>query len=513
LINIENIANKSIILNFLYRLAILIRKNYETSVTSYVLGKLWAKIKLYCSHSKICTYLSKSNYLDRLWASSLICNYLTGFINMPGNYLRKVYLKNEVIFSHSYIFKFVKYLLAKFEFIIGFALTIIMIIPDHRWYNAYGVLITILLALLFFMKTIVEPSTTIDTRNLDFTFILFFASIIMAATTSLFPKDSLNYLIQYMTAFIAVIIIVSSMKNVDNLNTVIEFAVVAVFLTSLYGIWQWKVVGIEVNPSLTDVTLNQGMTGRVYSTMGNPNVYGELLVLIMPFFGTVIFNAKNLMKKIIYAFLSIPVLVILLKTGSRSAWVAFAFAVFVFVFFKNKKLLPLLIIAGILAVPFLPSSIYKRILTLFNPNDTSLKYRKQILEPAMPMLRDYWFGGVGLGNKVFNIIYKRYKPFTLKTVAHTHNLYIQIWLEAGIAAIISIVWFIFRILRKSVISIMNKKDTNINNILIAAISGLSGILIMGFADHIWFYNRILFLFWVVIAIIISSIKLLNMENS
>ena len=227
----------------------------------------------------------------------------------------------------------------------------------------------------------------------------------MAAATSL-PKDSVNYFIQYMTAFIAVIIIVSSMKNVDNLNTVIEFAVFAVFLTSLYGIWQWKVVGIQVNPSLTDVTLNQGMTGRVYSTMGNPNVYGELLVLIMPFFGAIIFNTKSIINKIIYSLMSVPVLVILLKTGSRSAWVAFAFAVFVFVFFKNKKLLPFLIIAGILAIPLLPSSIYRRILTLFNPNDTSLKYRKQILEPAMPMLKDFWFGGVGLGNKVFNIIYK-----------------------------------------------------------------------------------------------------------
>jgi len=511
--NIENIASKSIILNFLYRLIILMKKNYEKSMISYAIGKLWEKTRLYCNHSKICAYLSKSNYLDRLWANSFICHNLSKYINMPGKFFRKVYLKNEKIFSHSYGFKLIKHLLERFELIIGFALVIIMIIPDHRWYNAYGVFITILLALSFFIKTIIEPSTTIDTENLDFTFILFFVSIIMAAATSLFPKDSVNYFIQYMTAFIAVIIIVSSMKNVDNLNTVIEFAVFAVFLTSLYGIWQWKVVGIQVNPSLTDVTLNQGMTGRVYSTMGNPNVYGELLVLIMPFFGAIIFNTKSIINKIIYSLMSVPVLVILLKTGSRSAWVAFAFAVFVFVFFKNKKLLPFLIIAGILAIPLLPSSIYRRILTLFNPNDTSLKYRKQILEPVMPMLKDFWFGGVGLGNKVFNIIYKRYKPFTLKTVAHTHNLYIQIWLEAGIAAIISIVWFIFRILRKSIISIMSKKDNNINNILIAAVSGLSGLLIMGFADHIWFYNRILFMFWVIVAIIISSIKILNMENS
>jgi len=285
-----------------------------------------------------------------------------------------------------------------------------------------------------------------------------------------------------------------------------------VFLTAIYGIYQWKVVGIEVNPSLTDLTINQGVGGRVYSTMGNPNVYGELLVLTLPFFGSIILNENSFFKKIFWIILSLPILLVLLKTSSRSAWIAFAIAVFIFIFLWNKKYTPYLILLGVVALPFLPSSIYKRILTVFNPNDTSLKYRKQILGPAFAMLRDYWLTGVGLGSRIVNIIYQRYKSFGLTTVAHTHNLYVQLWLEAGICAIVSFMLTIFRLIRNTFVAIKEKNNPSINNILIASLSGILGLCVMGFADHIWFYNRLLFMFWINISIILASLKLSKMEN-
>jgi hypothetical protein len=35
---------------------------------------------------------------------------------------------------------------------------------------------------------------------------------------------------------------------------------------------------------------------------------------------------------------------------------------------------------------------------------------------------------------------------------------------------------------------------------------------MGMADHIWFYNRILFMFWINIAIVLASLKLIRNQN-
>lgn len=507
-----NIIEKSIILHYIYGFITKLADSFSKSAILGFVKDIGEKIKIYFNYSKIWSFLKGPDYFEKLWLNSIVCSGLTKFLNAPSQWLRKVFVANENIFNYSYTYKFIRWFLDRFISVIGFMLIITLIIPESRWHNIYGVYIILFLSIMFFIKTIIKPSESIDVKSIDFTAVIFFTAIIMSTITSLFPKDSISYFVYYAISFIAMIIIISSIKTTKDLNRIIELIVLGVFITALYGIWQWKVIGIDVNPSMVDIRLSQGMAGRVFSTMGNPNVYGELLVLTMPFFGAVIFNAKTLKKKAFFTVLFIPVLVVLLKTGSRSAWVAFAFAVFVFVFFKNKKLLPFVILAGILAIPMLPSSIYNRILTIFNPNDTSLKYRKQILEPAMPMLRDYWISGVGLGNKVFNLIYKRYKSFTLKTVAHTHNLYLQIWLEAGFAAIVSFIWLMFRIVRKSMIAIFSKKNENISNILMAAVAGLSGLLVMGFADHIWFFNRMLLMSWIVVALVFSSFKLLNEED-
>lgn len=465
------------------------------------------------NNSKFISYLKGPDIFQNLWTNSFIFKILDILSNYPIKFLRKIYYKWNNFISNSLIVKLLDYLGEKFHYILGLFLIINIIIPDHRWYNKYGVILTMLIFIMFLFKTIMKKDINIDLASIDYMIIIFFIAIFISAISSLFPRDSLNYLIYYFITFISVVVIVSSINSYEELNVFMKFIILGVFLTAIYGIYQWKVVGIEVNPSLTDLTINQGMGGRVYSTMGNPNVYGELLVLTLPFFGPIIINEKSTIKKILWGILSLPILLILLKTGSRSAWGAFAIAVFIFVLLWNKRYIPYLILLGIVALPFLPASIYKRILTIFNPNDTSLKYRKQILGPAFAMLRDYWLTGVGLGSRVVNIIYQRYKSFGLTTVAHTHNLYVQLWLEAGIAAITSFVLTIFRLIRNTFVTIKDKKYPSINNILIASLSGILGLCVMGFADHIWFYNRLLFMFWINISIILTSLKLSKMENN
>lgn len=464
------------------------------------------------NNSRIISYLKGPDYLNQLWIKSFLYKMLDIGFNAPISGLKKLHQRWSNIHSNSLIFKLVGILSEKFHILIGLFLILTMIIPDNRWYNIYGVILTLVLFMMFLIKTVIIPKDRIDFSSLDPVLIIFFISIFMAGMASLFPMDSLNNLIYYLITFMTIIIITSSIDSYDDLYSVIKLILIGTLLTALYGVYQWKIVGIQVNPSLTDLTINQGMGGRVYSTMGNPNVYGELLVLTLPFFGTVIINEKTFLKKLIWAVILMPVVVILLKTGSRSAWVAFAVSVFIFVFFWKRKLVPFLILLGILALPFLPSSIYQRILTIFNPNDTSLKYRKQILGPAYAMLRDYWITGVGLGNRVFSIIYQRYKSFGLTTVAHTHNLYVQIWLEAGIVTVSSLVLLVLRLVKRTFIVVKEKKNLKLNNILIASLSSILGLCVMGLADHIWFYNRILFMFWVNIAVILTSLKLIKKEN-
>lgn len=461
------------------------------------------------NNSKIFTYLKGPDDFQLLWTNSLFFRVIHFLFNIPCIILQKIYHRWEGVFANSFLIKIIKYLSTKLPLLIGLLLITTMAIPDHRWHNIYSVLLVALLSVAFLLKTMVAPGSKFNTASVDYAAVLFFLSIFLAGATSLFPKDSFSHLVYYFITFISVVIIISTIDSLEDLNMLIKLIAFGAFLTAVYGVYQWKFAGIAVNPSTTDLAMSHDLGGRVYSTMGNSNVYGELLVLTLPFFGAIILNEKSLFKKLMWAALLAPVILILFKTGSRSAWVAFAFSLIIFVFFWNKKLLPFLIILGAITLPFLPSSIYRRILTIFNPNDTSIGYRTKILDSALPMLKDYWVTGVGLGHKVSGAIFQSYKTFGLTNAAHTHNVFLQIWLEAGITAVVTLLLFVFRMIRNTLVAIREKKDPAANYILIASLSAVLGLLVMGLADHVWFFSRILFMFWIDVSIVLTSLKLIN----
>ena len=499
---------EGVIINFIFGVFRKIRNAYANSTAARVLKRLGEWIRLFIAGSSILSLIGRRDFFSRTWEHSGLFRLFDWLLNAPSLLCARGYKKVEGIFSDSQVFKLLKNILSRFEVLIGVALIIMLVIPDARWHNMYSTIMIILLAILFFIKTVIDNYDKFDLKVFDFALVVFVLSIVLSAATSLFPGASLNYLIFYAVGFLLVLIIVSSVKTGNRLNILVEILIVGVAVTGLYGLWQWKVVGVPVNPALTDVKLNQGMFGRIFSTMGNANVYGELLILTMPFFWAIVMNSKTAAKKLLFGLFFVPVFISLFLTGSRSAWVSFAISVFIFVFFKNRRFIPLLLIAGAICIPFLPDSIYRRIVTLFNPNDTSAGYRQSIFESVTPMLNDYWVTGVGLGTDSFSIIFNRYMSYKLQTVAHTHNLYLQVWLESGLIAIVSFIWFIFRIFKNSIIGIFGKADVKIGNILIAGIASISGILVMGMADYVWFFNRIMLIFWVDIGIILAGLGIL-----
>ena len=68
--------------------------------------------------------------------------------------------------------------------------------------------------------------------------------------------ESLKYLVHYIVAFIFLVVIVSTIDTADKLNLLVKLIAFGTFLTALYGIYQWKVIGVPVDPSTTDLTLN-----------------------------------------------------------------------------------------------------------------------------------------------------------------------------------------------------------------------------------------------------------------
>ena len=494
----------SSILAFLQKL----KDAYYASTAARILRRFAHWFKRCASGSSIWSFIKRNDFFSRTWKYSGFFRLTDAVLNVPSKFLSRGYYRFEDKISSSSIVKLLKAVAHRFEVLIALFLAVAIVVPHERWNNIYSTAIVFLLAVLYFMKTVVNKYANFNFKAVDFVLFIFILTTILATATSIFPRDSVKFLLFYLTCFLLVLIIVSSVKTTRALGLLVEIMLVGVVLSGLYGIWQAKVVGIPVDPALTDVSLNEGMPGRLFSTMGNPNNYAEILILTLPFFAAVIFNAKTALKKIVFAVLGVPVLVALVLTLSRSAWIAFAISVFVIIFFKNKKLIPLILVLGVACIPILPDMVYRRIATIWNPNDTSASYRIQIYQTVWPMFKDFWTTGVGLGTDVFMRICQGYYLFTTKTPPHTHNLFLQVWIETGLAGFLSFVWFIIRTVKKCMINISSKVDESVNNILIAGIAALAGILVMGLAEYVWFYPRVMLLFWMDIGIILAGLSIL-----
>lgn len=168
-------------------------------------------------------------------------------------------------------------------------------------------------------------------------------------------------------------------EKLKNYSLVIVGTVLA---TTMYGILQ--------KFGIINVGWSKDVAARIISTMGNPLNFSSFLILTFPFIYYAFRFNKNIVIKIITVITAGLFIYNLYATKSRSSWIAFLFALFIFITFhfykKHKKIfISLLIIAAILSTSFgyigfnyynkFEQPILKRIFSVFDPHDNSTQQR------------------------------------------------------------------------------------------------------------------------------------------
>ncbi|MBQ7094525.1 MAG: O-antigen ligase family protein, partial [Clostridia bacterium] len=270
---------------------------------------------------------------------------------------------------------------------------------------------------------------------------------------------------------------------------------------------------VEVDQSLTDTTLNAGMPGRVYSTFENPNNYAELIVMLLPFTAALAFITKNKWLKLgLFASMALPLVAIGL-TLSRSGWLALAGAIVVFILVYKPVLIVPMIALGLMAIPFLPDTIKRRASTIGSMSDSSNKYRIYIWEGSMKIIRDYGVTGIGLGPDNFGLIYPSYANLSAINARHAHMLYMQAIIEMGILGFISVMWTVLGTMKESWAALKKKWAQPIHKFTgYALISAMCGMGAMAFVEYIWYYPRVLFVFFTVLGMGFSAVNLVKKEE-
>ena len=425
-----------------------------------------------------------------------IASAVTGFAEKLCRGLARFYPESLVKKVYDAFFK--KPFDELYIYFVSFVSVFIFIIPHNFWSNMFGMFFAAVLFLLYVVALAGNNKQYVPGKNANkiwFSVILFGFSLLVSCFVSYDMGDSIRVLLFFITSFMLCHVLYASVKDARGLDVICGFMYASLMLTSLFALVQ-RVIGVEADASLTDMTLNEGMPGRVFSTLGNPNNYAEYLVLFMPFAFAFALNYKPGKKKAaLFGGMVLPLAAILL-TYSRSGWIALAIATVIFVSLYDKRLIPVFIVLGILAIPFIPQNILNRILTIGNLEDSSSSYRVDIWTGCLKMLKEYWFTGVGLGTGGFAEIYPEYAVGESGVAPHSHMHFMEMLIELGVLGFISYLCMTFTLIRRSFKAAARNVPQKVRNVAIAAASSMTGIVLIGCFEYCWFYPRVMFAFFV-----------------
>ena len=329
-------------------------------------------------------------------------------------------------------------------------------------------------------------------------FILIFILLSMiVATMSLVPRSSIQIAILtsiYAMSAPAIIAIIKTRKSTDFF---ILIFVASAGITGLFGMYQF--FRGHSSDLWLDTELFAEIRGRITSTFGNPNVYATFLLLAIPITAACIIFFKNKFIKLCAMGATGLLLVNLLLTYSRGAYVALALSVFVFILLIEKRLVVLMMFFVAILPMFLPPTILARLLSIVNLTDTSTMFRMAIWQGSIRMIGDFWVSGIGQGLEAYHMVYPYYALAAAGT-RHSHNLFLQMLVEVGLGGFLVFLGIVAYFFRVQANFLRNTQDLRLRVMSAAIVAGMIGFLIQSVFDYTFFNFSIVLGFYLFVGL-------------
>lgn len=458
------------------------------------------------SGSALWRFAWREGAVSRAWGKSLSCRLFTALINIPCALVKAIYKAGRRVWEASLFVRLLLALGGVSFFFLGLFMLGMLSVPHGMWDNTYALLGAVALTALFVAGSAARRGWRLELDELGPYMVLYMACICIALAGSLSTHLSLRFFAFHVTGFLLVLLAVSSVRKYEQLQLMVSLAVVGISIAALYGCYQ-AYIGVDIVPSQQDMAVNAGMPGRVYSFFDNPNNFAEQLEMLLPLNFALFLNCRWRGKVLSLISLGLG-LVAIGATYGRASWIGLALAVVVFLALLDWRWVPVILVLGVAAIPFLPETIYNRILTIGNSEDSSIQYRFTIYDTTANLMEDYWVRGVGLGSDVMKQVFQTYPTnFDGSYPIHTHNNYLQMWGETGIWGILSFLGLLLWQLKRGVKAFLAAPDRRVKRLLAAAIGAFCGILVIGLAEYTWFYPRNMFTYWFLFGVIAAGIKL------
>ncbi|MFD2170155.1 O-antigen ligase family protein [Tumebacillus lipolyticus] len=384
-----------------------------------------------------------------------------------------------------------------------------------------------LLYLLFFWKSKVEGRVDWKASRLHWLILFTFVATILSAISNWVINPSVLKITPYdhwvqahasigivldgvrtlLEASLYFLVLNALIDDEDTIKDMVHGMIVAAALVAAFGIYQ-KLAGWETPPSWTYSEVEKGIKIRVFSSIGNPNALGGFMVLITPIAIALTLWAKNWGGRIIYGSASLLMLVCLVLTYSRGAWIGFLAGMLVYTIITRNKWLAIVGIAGLVAAPFVAEGVVSRLTLAFTPEywqKASEGGRVEFWARALTIFKEYPVFGTGIGTVGDSVATRNGVP----GATWIDNQYFKLLAEIGIVGTLAYVAMVFTPVIKGVKAVFGSKqrDTFLFALNAGIVAALFGMLVENFTAAIFEDLNVITHFWTLIALLYVSIRL------
>lgn len=314
-------------------------------------------------------------------------------------------------------------------------------------------------------------------------------------------SNSLSELLElfsFMVLFLLIVDFIRCEKDVKKIVNCLLLSAVIPLAVGFFQILNNLDINIALEPSY-----------RIYSTLTHPNAYAFYLVIISVLAISLLLGVKSLAEKSKYFILLGFLVVCLIYTFTRSAWLGLAFAVSILGILQHPRLLvfsPLIIGFLVFNLPL----IFERFHPLFTPElqkYTSLAWRIKLWTSSIPYFLAHPVFGNGFGGYIF-VGYEIDDWF-----AAAHNDYLRILVETGIVGFLGFIWILMSLGWIGIKAFKNSAHPYYRNIAAGFIALLSAYMGMSFSDNLFNHGGIQWYFWAYAGVVTAIYRITSFRKS
>ncbi len=301
--------------------------------------------------------------------------------------------------------------------------------------------------------------------------LLFLLSGIISYFHSPFQLASLNELLRRVIYCSLALIIIDCFADKKHLKRLVNFLIFATYVVCIYAVIQFLDTRFFPEPpakGLDPFVWRWAFGNRIFSTFGNPNFFGDFLIVMSPIVLALFFKKKSFHLLFLWVLITFSTIF----SYSKGAWIGFGvgFITFAFLFVgfilnmaKKKKVIVILLMAAITA-----SVVTGGILFQLKKRPDSSSFRVFTWLSCWEMINTHPVIGTGIGT--FYLTYPSYRRPQIFFIEGLHNTesdhpeneYLEVFYDEGIFGIGIFLLLLLTILTVGFKNLAYFKKNNLN---------------------------------------------------